>query len=264
MNLKFLCTQVTQIVVQTGKFIQQQQKKITLDKIEQKGINDFVTSIDKEAEQRLIGFLTPLIQNAGFIAEENTVADSNAEYKWIIDPIDGTTNYIHGVSPFAISIALQHKGKTILGIIYEISLNEVFYAHEDAKGAYLNDRPIKVSDQSEHNQSLIATGFPYNDFTRLEKYMESLNFFMHQSQGLRRLGSAATDLAYVACGRFEAFYEYSLKPWDVAAGAYLVQKAGGKTSDFTGGDKFVFGGEIVAANSNYYDTFLKEVQRHLL
>ena len=259
MNLRFLCTQVTQIVVQTGKFVKQQQKKITLDKIEKKGLNDFVTSIDKESEKRLINFLKPLIPNAGFIAEEKSVEESSAEYQWIIDPIDGTTNYIHGVSPYAISIALQHKGRTIMGIVYEISLDEIFYAHEDADGAYYNNRPITVSTIGGHDNALIATGFPYNDFSRLDKYMESLNFFMHHSQGLRRLGSAATDLVYVACGRFEAFYEYSLKPWDVAAGAYIVQKAGGKVSDFSGGENYIFGSEIVAANTVYFDEFYKKV-----
>lgn len=263
MNLQLLCTQVNQIIVQTGQFIKQQQKKISLDNIETKGLHDFVTYVDKEAEERLVSFLKPLIQGAGFITEEKTIKESRNEYTWIIDPLDGTTNFIHGISPFAISIALQHNEKTILGMIYEISLEELFYAYE-GKGAYLNDRPIRVSNANNLEQSLIATGFPYNDFSRLPKYMESLNYFMHHSHGLRRLGSAATDLAYVACGRFEGFYEYSLKPWDVAAGAYIVEMAGGKVSDFSNQENYIFGGEIIAANNEFFKEFLKDVQNFML
>jgi len=262
MNLQHLCSQVIQIAVQTGKFIQQQQKKITFDKIEKKGLNDFVTYVDKEAEKRLVDFLKPLVINAGFITEEKTIPESQHEYTWIIDPLDGTTNFIHGLSPYAISIALQRNGNTILGIVYEISLDEVFYAYEGTH-AYLNDKPIRVSKANQVNQSLIATGFPYNDFSKLENFMKSLNHFMHHSHGIRRLGSAATDLVYVACGRFEAFYEYSLKPWDVAAGAYIVEKAGGKVSDFKNGDNYVYCGEIVATNGHLHDDFMSIVQAYM-
>ncbi|MGC9330885.1 MAG: inositol monophosphatase family protein [Bacteroidales bacterium] len=260
MNLRLLCTQVIQIAVKTGKYIKQQQHKITMDKIEKKGLNDFVTFMDKESEKRLINFITPLINGASFIVEEKTVKAKEAEYVWIIDPLDGTTNYIHGISPYAISIALQHHGKTIMGIVYEASLDEIFYAYEGLDGAYQNNRLIHVTEASEHKEALIAVGFPFNDFKQLEAYMESMNFFMHNTQGIRRLGSAATDLVYTACGRFEAFYEYSLEPWDVAAGAYILQKAGGKVSDFKGKDNYIFGGEIVAANNKYFDKFLSVIK----
>ncbi|MDA3910439.1 MAG: inositol monophosphatase family protein [Bacteroidales bacterium] len=259
MNLQHLCSQVIQIVVQTGKFIQQQQKKISFDNIEKKGLNDFVTYVDKEAEKRLVDFLKPLVKGAGFVTEEKTIPESKQEYTWIIDPLDGTTNFIHGLSPYAISIALQRNQETILGIVYEISLDEIFYSYEGTH-AYLNDKPIKVSKADSINQSLIATGFPYNDFSRLDNYMKSLNYFMHHSHGVRRLGSAATDLAYVACGRFEAFYEYSLEPWDVAAGGYIVQKAGGKVGDFNNKNQYVYGGEIVATNGLLHDDFMSIVQ----
>ena len=259
MNLQLLCSQVTKIAKQTGDFIRQQQQNISLDRIETKGLNDFVTFVDKESEKRLVEFLKPLVQGAGFITEEKTIEESQAEYTWIIDPLDGTTNFIHGVSPFAISIALQHKDKTILGVVYEISLDEMFYAYEGTH-SYLNDRPITISKAETVDQSLIATGFPYNDFTRMPKYLNTLEYFMHHSHGVRRLGSAATDLVYVACGRFDAFYEYSLKPWDVAAGAYIVQKAGGIVGDFKGEDKYIFGKEIVAANAKFFKDFLRIIQ----
>ncbi|MFW5805297.1 MAG: inositol monophosphatase family protein [Bacteroidales bacterium] len=263
MNLKLLCTQVILIAEKTGKYLKQQQHKITLDKIEKKGLNDFVTYMDKESERRLINFIKPLINGASFLVEEKTVKARDAEYVWIIDPLDGTTNYIHGISPYAISIALQHHGKTIMGVVYEVSLNEIFYAYEGVDGAYLNNRLMHVSQPSEHNEALIAVGFPYNDFNKLDSYMKSMDFFMQHTQGIRRLGSAATDLVYTACGRFEAFYEYSLEPWDVAAGAYIVQKAGGKVSDFKGGDDYIFGGEIIAANHNYFDKFLASIKDNM-
>ncbi|MEA1874567.1 MAG: inositol monophosphatase family protein [Bacteroidota bacterium] len=262
MNLQLLCSQVIQIAIQTGKFIQQQQTKISFDNIEKKGLNDFVTYVDKEAETRLVDFLKPLVKDAGFITEEKTIPESQHEYTWIIDPLDGTTNFIHGLSPYAISIALQRNGETILGVIYEISLDEVFYAYEGTH-AYLNNKPIHVSKTVHINQSLISTGFPYNDFSRLDNFMKSLNYFMHHTHGIRRLGSAATDLAYVACGRFETFYEYNLKPWDVAAGAYIVQKAGGKVSDFKNKNQYVYGGEIVATNGHLHDDFMSTVQAYM-
>lgn len=262
MNLQLLCSQVTKIAKQTGDFIRQQQQNISLDRIDTKGLNDFVTFVDKESEKRLVEFLKPLVQGAGFITEEKTIEENQAEYTWIIDPLDGTTNFIHGVSPYAISIALQHNDKTILGVVYEVSLDEMFFAYEGTH-SYLNDRPITVSKAESVNHSLIATGFPYNDFSRMPKYLKTLEHFMHHSHGVRRLGSAATDLVYVACGRFDAFYEYSLNPWDVAAGAFIVKKAGGMVGDFKGEDQYIFGKEIVAANPMFFKEFLRMIQERM-
>lgn len=263
MNLKLLCSQVLQIVEQTGKYIKQQRENINSITIESKGLNDFVTNIDKESEKRLISFLKPLVIGAGFLAEENTEESKKAEYNWIIDPLDGTTNYIHGVSPYAISIALQHNNKTILGVVYEISLNEMFYAFEGSP-AYKNNKPIHVSDKSHIRDSLIATGFPYNDFNHLDDHLDSLNYFMHHSHGIRRLGSAATDLVYVACGRFEVFYEYCLKPWDIAAGAFIVEKAGGKVCDFRGEKNYVSNGDIIATNAELHTEVVSKTQEFML
>ena len=262
MNLKLLCTQVGQIIVQTGNFIKQQQNKINLENIERKGLHDFVTYVDKESEKRLVDFLRPLVQGAGFITEEKTVTESQKEYTWIIDPLDGTTNFIHGLAPYAISIALQRNNVTILGMIYEISQAELFYAYE-GKPACLNDRPIEVSKVDKLENSLIATGFPINNFNRLPKFLNSMNHFMQHTHGLRRLGSAATALAYVACGRFEGFYEYNLNAWDVAAGAYIVEMAGGKVNDFSNSNNYIFGKEIVASNSNVFDEFFTQIKKYM-
>ena len=184
---------------------------------------------------------------AGFIVEEKSIAEQQADYQWIIDPIDGTTNFVHGVPLFCISIALAFKNEVILGVIYNPMTEELFSAYKDG-GAFLNGHPIQVSKAEKLEDSLIATGFPYDDFDREKQYLEILQKLMHQSRGIRRLGSAAIDLAYVADGRFDAFYEYGLNPWDVAAGICIVKEAGGNVCDFKGGDNMLFGEEIIATN----------------
>jgi myo-inositol-1(or 4)-monophosphatase len=199
---------------------------------------------------------------AGFIAEEGSGEKNMGGVNWVIDPLDGTTNFIHGLPPFSVSIGLISGRKIILGVIYEINLDECFYSWEGSP-AYLNDSEIRVSGSALVKQSLIATGFPYTDFRRMGPFLKSFEYFMENSHGLRRLGSAAVDLAYVACGRFDAFYEYGLKPWDVAAGAFIVQQAGGKICDFSGGDDYLFGGELISSNDVIYDEFRSDVQRFM-
>jgi myo-inositol-1(or 4)-monophosphatase len=200
-----------------------------------------------------------LVPGSGFIAEEGTSTQTGNIYNWIIDPLDGTTNFIHGIPCFAISIALMRDKELVMGIIYEVNMDECFYAWEGSK-AYLNGKEISVSKAATLSDSLIATGFPYYDYSRMKEYMEVFDHFMKHTHGLRRLGSAATDLAYVACGRFEGFYEYSLQAWDVAAGAFLVQQAGGKVTDFSGGNNFIFGKEIIAGNTACFDEFSNAIK----
>ncbi|MGB0167217.1 MAG: inositol monophosphatase family protein [Luteibaculum sp.] len=215
--------------------------------IETKSYNNLVTEIDKKTEEKLIEHLGALLPEAGFIAEEDSISRATADYQWIIDPIDGTTNFVHGLPIFCISIGLAFKNEVILGVIYNPINEELFSAYKGG-GAYLNSRPIEVSKTDALNDSLLATGFPYDDFERESEYLKLLQELMHKSRGIRRLGSAAIDLAYVACGRFEAFYEYGLNPWDVAAGIIIVQEAGGKVCDFKGGKNMLFGEEIIASN----------------
>jgi myo-inositol-1(or 4)-monophosphatase len=254
MNLENICNQVIALTQSTGEFIREQQNQFTFDRVETKGLHDFVSYVDKESEKRLVEELIKIVPEAGFIAEEGTGQKNVNGLNWIIDPLDGTTNFIHGLPPYAISIALAKGEEIILGVIYEVTLNECFYAWGNGK-AYLNSKEIRVSNISNIDDSLIATGFPYYDYKRIEPFMKTMEHFMRHSHGLRRLGSAATDLAYVACGRFEAFYEYSLQPWDVAAGAFIVQQAGGKVSDFSGDKNYIFGKEIIACNNNIFDSF---------
>jgi len=254
MDLEILCLQVRELAKETGAYIQEEQKKLSAGEIEAKGLHNYVTYVDTSAEKRLVNGLKILLPEAGYIAEEGTSSTKGSRYNWIIDPLDGTTNFIHGLPPYAISIALAEKEEIILGIIYEITFQECFYAWRGSK-AYLNGKEIKVSNTKKVAHSLIATGFPYSNFKQLESFMYSVEYFMKNSHGLRRLGSAATDMAYVACGRFDAFYEYGLNAWDVAAAALIVEQAGGRVCDFRGENDYIFGKEVITTNRNLFDEF---------
>lgn len=262
MNLELLCKQVQDVAGNVGRFIFEERLKFTAEDIIHKGKADMVTYVDKTAEARIVAALRELLPGSGFIAEEGTAVDHGEKYRWVIDPLDGTTNYIHGISPFCVSIALLEREEIILGVIYEISLNEMFYAWKGSK-SYLNGREIEVSKAATTADSLIATGFPYYDFSKLDNYLAAMNYFMRNSHGMRRLGSAAADLAYVAAGRFEGFYEHALHSWDVAAGIIIIKQAGGKVCDFHGGENYLFGGEMIACNANYFDEFYEIVHKHL-
>ncbi len=259
MNLEDICNSVVKIAVETGRFVKDTRDKGGLS-VEVKGVNDFVTRVDKMSQDRIVEALEGLVPGAGFILEEESVEERAKEYNWIVDPIDGTTNFIHGAPPYAISIALVRNDEPILGVVYEIVMDEVFYAWQGG-GTRLNGKSVTVSAKSKVADSLIATGFPYSNFSYLDSFMDTMDFFMKHSHGVRRLGSAATDLAYVSCGRYDAFYEYGLHAWDVAAGVVLIREAGGKVSDLKGGDDFLFGGKIVAANGKIFDEMQNIIYR---
>lgn len=262
MNLEHLTAQVAEVTRKAGAFIMTEREQFSQTKVEVKGRNDFVSYVDKGAERIIVEELKILLPEAGFIAEEGTEASSDARFRWVIDPLDGTTNFIHGMPFFAVSIALIDGDKPIVGVVYELNRDEMFTAMKDG-GAWLNGKHINVSETAEVASSLIGTGFPYYDYSRLAGYMELFRHLMQFSRGIRRPGSAATDLAYVACGRFDAFYEYGLSPWDVAAGILLVAEAGGRVTDFTGGSDALFGKEIVATNAKTHDEWLKLLQHFM-
>lgn len=228
--------------------------------LDSKGLNQLVTNIDIATEKYLVDEFSKLIPNSSFIAEESHGTKSDAEFQWIIDPLDGTTNFIHQIPAYSISVALQQNGKTIAGFIYELNRDEMFVATE--LGAFLNDQPISVTKTANMADTLIATGFPYYDFKDMQSYLKVLEHCMRNTRGVRRLGSAAVDLAYVAMGKFDGFFEVGLSPWDVAAGAYIVQQAGGKVTDFSGGDSFIFGGEIIAGNPAITDNLQQLIASH--
>ncbi|MFN0189822.1 MAG: inositol monophosphatase family protein [Bacteroidia bacterium] len=239
-------------------FLKSEQRVFSNDVVEYKGFNDLVSYVDKTSEEILVNGLQKLIPDAGFITEEDTLTLKNRDYVWIIDPLDGTTNFVHGIPCYCVSVGLTYKQELILGIVHEVNLDECFYARKGG-GAFLNEEKIKVSETPSLSKSLVATGFPYHDFKQMKEYMEVFDFCMKNSQGLRRLGSAAVDLAYVACGRFEVFYEYGLNPWDIAAGSLIVKEAGGHVSDFKNENNFLFGKEIIASNTAVHAEFQKVV-----
>lgn len=262
MDYKKLCAEVQEIAKNTGNFIREERQKISDKDVELKDKASLVTYVDKNAESRIVSALSKLLPGSGFIAEEGTATASDEKYKWVVDPLDGTTNYIHGLHPFSVSIALMEDEKLILGVVYEVSLDELFYAWKDSP-AFLNGKQIKVATAKKSVDTLIATGFPYYAFDRVTDYIDAMKELMKKTRGLRRMGSAAVDLSYVACGRFDAFYEHALHAWDVAAGVFILQQAGGIVTDFNGGNNWLLGGEIVAASANYYPEFYKIIHKHL-
>lgn len=261
MNLESTCEEVRELVREVGEAILDFRNQFNRISVEDKGLHNYVTQADKNAEISLVNGLKKLLPEAGFIAEEGTSNKVGERYQWIIDPIDGTTNFIHGIPTFAISVALLDGDELVLGVVYEINANEMFYAWKDAP-AYLNGEPIAVSAQNEMHRTLVATGFPYSDYEFIDNYMWLLKHFMQSTSGLRRIGSAAVDLVYVACGRFECFFEYGLNPWDVAGGALIVKQAGGMVSDWKGGKDYIFGEEILATNMLLHDSFLQQIETH--
>jgi myo-inositol-1(or 4)-monophosphatase len=254
-NHREICKEIEKAACETGAFIMKESKIFDINSTERKGFNDFVSYVDKVSEKMLVDKLSQLLPEAGFITEEGTSVKKGLKYSWVIDPLDGTTNFLHGLHPFAISIALLDYDEVVAGVVYEAGGNEIFTAWKNG-GAWLNGQAIHVSKASRLADSLVATGFPYNDFGKLAQYMNCLSYLVNNTHGIRRLGSAAIDLAYVACGRFEAFYEYGLHLWDIAAGMLLVREAGGRLSDFSGNEKNVTGEEIVAANSSVFSEVL--------
>jgi len=259
-ELNSILPKVIATAKKAGAFIRKERENFSSDKIEIKGMNDLVSYVDKTSEEIIVKDLQLIFSQAGFIVEENTVSEKK-EYNWIVDPLDGTTNFVHGIKCFAVSIALEHKGEIILGVVYEVSGDECFYAVKNG-GAFLNESPIKVSANKTLNDCLIATGFPIYNFERIGPYLKTLEYLMRNTHGIRRIGAAAADLCFLACGRVDAFFEYNLNAWDVAAGALIVKESGGKISDFTKGNNWLFGKELIAANSMVFEAFSKEIAQN--
>ncbi len=261
MNLEILCQEVVSLAKEAGAFIKTEAGKFKADRIEFKGLNDMVSYVDKSSEVMIVKRLEELLPEAGFITEEKTIAKVGERYNWVIDPLDGTTNFIHGLPIYSVSIALKEYEELILGVVYEINLDECFYAWKDAP-AYLNGNKIHVSAKPTVSESLIATGFPYYNFDKGDAYMDLFKDLMQSCHGLRRLGSAAVDLVYTACGRFDAFYEYNLNDYDMAAGIIIVKQAGGQVFDFAGGENMLKTRDVIATNGKVGEELLGKVERY--
>lgn len=242
-----------------GKILRENIGKISGKDIEDKNPFDFVTVIDKQSEHYIINMIHNQFSEHEILAEESGQSARSNENRWIIDPLDGTTNYIHGYPNSAVSIAFEKNKDIVLGVIYDPFRDELFYT-EKGKGAYLNDRRIFVSARSKNKHCLIATGFPFKNRNFLTLYWAVLSEIFLEVSGIRRTGSAALDLAYVACGRFDGFMELRLSPWDVAAGSLMILEAGGDISDFEGGSNFIVSGDVVASNGLIQQFILQKVQ----
>lgn len=261
MQLQVLSEQVNQIATQAATFIRSQVGQVVGDQIEAKERNSLVSYVDKKAEEILVGALTPLVPAPGFITEEDTVDNQRSEYTWIIDPLDGTTNFLQQIPIFSVSVALAHHGEVILGCVVDIMQDKCYSAWRGG-GAWCNGERISVSGTADLGNAIIATGFPYFEPDSLISLIEVLQSFLSQARGMRRLGSAALDLTYVACGKMDGFYETTLNPWDIAAGTILVREAGGIVSDFEGEGEFVKKKAIVAANTHLHGPMLEILNTH--
>jgi len=213
-----------------------------------KGAVDLVTNFDNQSQKMIFNHLSMRFPDHNFIAEEGLHEEKGTEFRWIIDPIDGTTNYAHSFPIFSVSIALEKKGEVVIGVVYD-PMREELFSSVRGEGAFLNGKKIKVSSVDDIDKSLVATGFPYDVRESNVNNISHFNNFLTRTQAIRRCGSAAMDLCYVACGRLDGFWELKLSPWDVAAGALIVREAGGRISDFQNREFRIFGSEVLATNS---------------
>ena len=244
-----------------GAIINRAARDVDLLSVSRKRHNDFVTEVDKAAEQAVIEILHRAYPDHAILAEESGATAGQAgesEYTWIIDPLDGTTNFIHGFPQYAVSIALRHKGVLAQGVIYDPTKNELFTATR-GRGAYLNERRMRVSKRTQLAEALIGTGFPFRDFEGLDEYLAMFRELTARTAGIRRAGAAALDIAYVAAGRLDGFWEMGLSPWDMAAGALLVQEAGGLVGDFSGEADYLASGRIICGNPKIFAQLVQTI-----
>ena len=252
----------TKAAREAGKIINRASQDVGSLKILTKDYNDFVSEVDRSAEEAIIKILKEAYPNHGFFGEESGKTNVDAESIWIIDPLDGTTNFLHNFPCYCVSIALQERGVLTQAVIYDPVHNDLFTATK-GRGAFLNDKRIRVTNRSKLQDSLISTGFPFKDFSYLDTYLEIFKDMAKKTSGLRRPGSAALDLAYVAAGYTDGFFEINLSPWDIAAGALLVQEAGGIVGDFEGNESWLKTGNIVAGNPKVFGQMLQVIAPHL-
>lgn len=243
-----------------ASIIQRASLNVDLLRVERKQQNDFVSEVDRAAEAAIIETILEAYPKHAILAEESGFS-GDSDYVWIIDPLDGTTNFLHGVPQYCISIALEHRGVITQAVVYDPNRNDLFTASRGA-GAFLNDRRIRVSKTKELGDALLCTGFPFREFGKLDAYLAMFRDLLQKSAGIRRPGAAALDLAWVACGRFDGFWELGLSPWDIAAGSLLVQEAGGLITDLQGEGDYLRSGNLVAGTPRVFGQVLQLVQQH--
>ncbi|WP_430434463.1 inositol monophosphatase family protein [Methyloversatilis sp.] len=245
-----------------GQIITRASQDVDLLKVSSKRQNDFVTEVNRAAEDAIVGILREAYPDHAILAEESGESGPESEYRWIIDPLDGTTNFIHGMPQYAVSIALEHRGQMQSAVVFDPVRNEMFTASR-GRGAFLNDRRIRVSRRAKLGEALLGTGFPYRVWDHVDAYLGMFKSLMEKTSGLRRPGAAALDLAYVACGRFDGFFEIGLSPWDIAGGSLLVSEAGGLVGNLQGETGYMESGNLVAATPRIYPAILQAIEPHL-
>lgn len=245
---------------QAGAILVRHFRNLPPGAVREKKKNDFISFVDETAEQKIISVIQQTFPDHAFHAEEAGKSRHSHEFEWIIDPLDGTKNYVNGVPVFSVSIGLKQAGEIILGVIFDPIQNELFWAQK-GQGAFLNDQPIRVSPASQLSQSFIATGFPFKAKDFLHDYLQAFEAIFSTSVGMRRMGSAAIDLAYVAAGRFDGFWEIGLSIWDVAAGSIIVREAGGRVSDFWNNEDFIEKNYTLATNGRIHDELAAVLQQ---
>lgn len=260
LNLEQLCTEVQKIALAAGSFLKEERSNFDCGRVEEKSAHNYVSYVDKESERRLIEQLSALLPEAGFIAEEGSGSLTDETYCWVIDPLDGTSNYIHDMAPYSVSIALRNKEEILLGVVYEVCRNECFYAWKGSK-AYLNGKEIHVSDVSVLDKAFVALGFPYDSDRYRPTALHLVDRLYGFAGGTRLLGSAAAEICYIACARFDARIEAYLGPWDVAAAGLILMQAGGRLTDFDGGDTWPSAQQVVASNGLLHKTMLSLLKK---
>jgi len=246
-------------VKKAGAVLLDYHRKLATLQIEAKGMFDYVTEADLAAQEAIVNLIHSRHPDHDILAEEDARKPGENLHRWLIDPLDGTTNFIHGFPVFAVSVALEYRGYVVLGAVYDPSRKELFFAQE-GRGASLNGRSIRVSSRLTQNEALVATAFPWRERALLSRYLEAFTRVFTKVSDIRRGGSAALDLAYVACGRCEGFWELGLSPWDIAAGHLLVKEAGGHITDFTGRENHIWVGDVIAGNPSMHDFLLGIIQ----
>ena len=231
-----------------GEVLRRRFREGGLLRVESKGLHDFVTEVDREAESVVVGLLRERFPSHGILAEEGSAEAGTGALRWVVDPLDGTTNFIHGVATFAVSVAVESPDGVLAGAIHDPVHGETFHARRGG-GARLDGRPIRCSATATLDDALVATGFPFRELRRLDGYLRTFEAFVRSTAGMRRAGSAALDLAHTACGRYDAFWEFGLSRWDIAAGCLIVAEAGGTVTDLAGGGDYLTSGDVVAAGA---------------
>lgn len=261
MEWQELLEPVKALAVEAGVFLKNERKTFDTGKVEQKGAHDYVSYVDKESERRIVARLKELFPEAGFVAEEGSGDDGEGTYFWVVDPLDGTTNFIHGHAPYCVSIALRNREEVLLGVVYECCADELFWACKGTP-AYLNGQEIHVSEVSDMKKAFIELGFPYRSDVYSPFATALITDLYGHVGGLRLLGAAAAELCYVAAGRFEARVEAFLGPWDIAAGSLILRQAGGRTTDFSGNDDCLDARQVLATNGSLHESMLQVLSVH--